>query len=73
MSVWGLGNAIRSRIIVELLSPGEYTGIWLFARANTGIWLFAPANILESGQIHWGYKKMIFSVKNEHLEIGKCY
>ena len=25
---------IRSIIIVELLSPGEHTGIWLFARAN---------------------------------------
>ena len=41
MSISALGNAIRSRIIVELLSPGEYTGIWLFHLANTGIWLFA--------------------------------
>ena len=24
MSIWRLGNVIRSRIIVELLSPGEY-------------------------------------------------
>ena len=49
-----IGNAISSRIIVVSLSPGEYSGIrlfartntgnWLFARANTGIWLFARSN-----------------------------
>ena len=27
MSISALGNAIRSRIIIELLSPGEYSGI----------------------------------------------
>ena len=31
MSILGLGNNIRSRIIVGLLSLGEHTGIWLFA------------------------------------------
>ena len=34
-----MGNAIRSRIKVELISPSEYTGT-LFPRANTGILLF---------------------------------
>ena len=42
MSISALENAIRSRIIIELLSPGEYSGIWLFDRPNTGIWLFIP-------------------------------
>ena len=72
MSIWGLGDAIRSRIIVELLSPGEYSEIWLFALANTGIWIFAWANtgiwisargnILESAYTP-GIEKMMFSVK----------
>ena len=30
----GIGNTIITRIIVELLSLGEYAGIWLFAQAN---------------------------------------
>ena len=53
MSILGLGNDIISIIMVKLLSPGEYTGIWLFAGANTGIWNlesgYSPGRILESG------------------------
>ena len=62
MSISGSVNSITWRIIVELVSLGQYTGIWLFAQAYTGIWLFA-------GRIHWNlvirwrYKNLCFPSK----------
>ena len=53
MSVSALGNAIRSRIIVELLNLGEYSGIWLFIRANILESGYSPGRIFESGYSPW--------------------
>ena len=69
MSISGLVNAIISRIIIELVSPGQYTGIWLIGQAYTGIWLFA-------GRIHWNlvirqrYKKRWFPFKISISRLG---